>query len=403
MPATHGYPFKRLGVDHLIRGVSYIWWELNPQFHDLRPYVFQLQAGNTGNANATDWIPVGSLATDTFFATDDTQREGNYGKTLMTHYRVIMTTGSGFEYVSPPVHTYGQLWKRDWLLAREIVRKEQLRHKFVSVDGFLLKRMRFGARCDVCLDSLTDNITNSKCPICNGTGFKVGYHPPVPLKADMNPEAVTELMRGTEPPGPTAIVENFMRVTGFPAIAMNDVWVDGASDQRWAIGQVANMAEWRHVPLITTAKITLLPFTDVVYSIPVDGSSDPDTTLPGSGDGDTCIDHDYGGENNLIVKDGCGNPVVGATILAFTKADYDGGLRDAAHAVASSSSTAGGRWTYKICLCCGRDYVLTFHKPGVVTQAAYPLRIPCAGAQSSDSSAGSVLSSFSSSADMGPQ
>lgn len=391
MPSTEGYPFRRLAVDHLIAGVSRIWWEINRDFLGPLPHTFQLQAGNTGNPNATDWINVGLPGVNTYFAEDDQRREGNYGKTLMTHYRVILTDGHGHRHASRPVHTFGELMEKDWLFAREIVRKERLRHNLVSVEGYLLRRMRFGEPCDSCTDPLTGEILDSKCKECNGTGFKVGYHPPTPLSVDMNPEAVIELLKGTEAPGPTTIVDNHMRILGFPAIAKHDVWVDGKSDQRWIFHEVANMAEWRHVPLVTDVTIKLLPFTDIVYTIPVGGEAAefPGPALPMSGDGNVCIDHNYGGADNLAyVANGQG--VVGATILAFTKPDYDAGVRDPAKAAARSSTGADGRWQFSMCLCCDQPYVLVFEKAGEFGPDACDIVVPCEENSSSSSSQASV-------------
>jgi len=304
--------------------------------------------------------------------------------------------------VSLPVHTFGELQEKDWLFAREIVRKERLRHQLVSVDGYLLKRMRFGEKCEACTDPLTGGILDSKCPECNGTGFKVGYHPPTPLAVDMKPEAVIELLKGTEPPGQTAIVDNHMRILGFPSVHKHDIWVDGKSDQRWIMHEIANMAEWRHVPMVVDATIKLLPFTDQAYKIPVDDTESPDPVLPGSGTGDTCIDHDYGGNDNLAYKDSNGDGIVGATILAFTKADYDDGIRDPARAVASSSTGGGGRWTFSICICCGEDYVLVFEKAGSFGPDACPINVPCSDVSSSSQQSDSSSSFFSSSS-MGVQ
>ena len=154
MPGTEGYPFRRLAVDHFIRGTSRIWWEMDRQFRDTFPYVFQLQTGSTGNPNSTDWVDVGSTVSNACFALDDERRQGNYGKRLLTHYRVKLTTVED-TYVSQPVATYGEMNAKDWLFAREINRKESLRHGLVSREGFLLKRMRFGAPCTACLDPMT--------------------------------------------------------------------------------------------------------------------------------------------------------------------------------------------------------------------------------------------------------
>jgi hypothetical protein len=388
MPSTEGFPFRRLWVDHMIVGTSRIWWELDRNFNDPLPYTFQLQAGNTGNYNAVDWVNVGSPAVNSYFAEDDERREGSYGKTLMTHYRVKLTTGNGRTYVSLPVHTFGVLGERDWVFAREIVRKEKLRHRLVSVEGYLVRRMRFGPKCTQCTDPLTGEILDSNCPICNGTGFEVGYHPPVPLAVDMNPEVVVELLKGTEPPGPSIMVDNTMRILGFPATQKFDVWVDGKSDQRWVLDEIGNMAEWRHVPLVTSAKVSLLPFTDPVYKIEVGGEPAElaGPYLPSAGTGDTCIDHDYGGLDNLAYVDTNGQGIVGATILLFNKTDYDNGARTAEEAIAASATGANGRWRYKLCVCCGREYVLVLEKPDVCGPDVCELTIPCPDSSSDSSS-----------------
>lgn len=385
MPGTEQYPFRRLAVDHMIRGVSRIWWEMHRRFRDPQPHVFQLQWGTTGNPNATDWKDVGSPVVNGFFAEDDERHPSDYGKSLTTHYRVKLTTPEHV-YVSNPVHTFGELGEKDWLFAREICRKEILRHKLVSRGGFLLRRMRFGEPCEECTDELTGEILDSKCPECNGTGFKVGYHAPTPLDVDMNPEAIIELLRATEPPGPARPTDQQIRIKGFPAIAKHDIWVDEKSDQRWIFHDVYHLAEWRGVPLVTQVKVKLLPFTDQAYKIEVGGEEAdlPGPILPTTGEGDTCIDHDYGGVDNLAYRDSNGDGIEGATILVFTKADYDNGLTTADRAVASSSTMANGRWSFSICICCDTDYVLVFEKAGQFGPDACEINVPCS--ESSQSS-----------------
>jgi hypothetical protein len=350
----------------MVVGTSRIWWEMNRQFTDPLPHIFQLQTGNTGNPNATDWIDVGSTVTNGYFALDDAHREGNYGKRLLTHYRVKLVTSAGL-YVSQPVATYGEMGEKDWLFAREMNRKESLRHELVSREGYLLKRMRFGQPCDTCVDPLTGEILDSKCPECNGVGFKVGYHAPTTLSLDMSPEAIIELRRATEPPGPSRPVDLKGRILGFPQVNKEDVWVDAKSDQRWFLHEVLHLSEWRGIPVVIQVGLRLAPYTDQVYQIEV-GGEDADLAapaLPGTGPGTIRVDHDYCDPDALAYHDACGNGIVGATILAFTKADYDAGSRDAAHAVASSSTMANGRWSFAMLLCEGVDYVLVFEKPGL--------------------------------------
>ncbi len=224
MPNTRSWPFRRIAVDHMVDGPSRVWWSLEETFKEPFPHSAQLQFGYTGLNQAVDWIDVGEPVLDGYYAQDDAKRE--WGQVIHTHYRIKLTTSKAV-HVSQPASCAGELNEKDWCLAREILRKEYLRHKKVSRVGYLLKRIRFGALCTDCRDPLTSDITDSDCPECNGTGFKVGYHAPVPCQVfDFKTETVHEhvdaTMRGTirefEP--------WYARIVAFPMLEAMDVYVD---------------------------------------------------------------------------------------------------------------------------------------------------------------------------------
>jgi len=380
MPGTEKYPFRRLWVDHMIQGTSRVFWEMDAHFLDPKPHVFQLQTGQTGNPNAVDWVNVGSPVTDGFTADDDERRPGDYGKTLTTHYRVVVSTPVG-RYVSQPVSTYGIMNEKDWVFSREMCRKEGLRHDIVSRDGYLLKRLRYGEVCTECTDPLAGGVTDSTCPECGGTGFQTGYHPPIELQLDMAPEAIIELRSGTEPPGQSRPTDLKGRIKGFPHIEKEDVWVDAASDQRWFLHEVYHLAEWRGVPLVIQAGMRLAPFSDVVYSIEVGGEDvSAQAVLPKTGEGTIPVDHNYGGEDELAYQ-ASGVGIVGATVFIYDKCTYDENIKPAADtecppdqalapiispdlAVARTFTAANGRWQHAVMLCPCCDYVIVFAKVG---------------------------------------
>ena len=71
-------------------------------------------------------------------AIDDQKRL--FGKNLSAHYRLVLTTPAG-THVSLASNAAGVLNTRDWLIAKEIIRKEKLRlDNFAGQEGFLLKR-----------------------------------------------------------------------------------------------------------------------------------------------------------------------------------------------------------------------------------------------------------------------
>lgn len=368
MPQSENWPFKRIMVDHLFYGTTRVWWELAEDFRTTQSTVFQLQAGYTGNSNALDWVNIGSSAINTFFLDDNTDRELS-GKRLLTHYRVILTVPAPHRvYVSNPQSIWGWLDSKDWNLAREIVRKERLRQKQVSVEGYLLKRMRYGVRDETGTDFLTDVVNNSHNLSSWGTPFKVGYHPPVPLAVDADPLTVNEL-RGGDNVAKYSSSDDIIsaKVIAFPQLEKEDVWVNATTDQRWRIHQIATTAAWRGVPLQNTVELRLIPHDDIVYKIPVSPLSyditDTSAAQPTTGAGCVTITHDYPTQSSLVYQtaDCCG--ISGATVLAFTAADYAGGARTAEHAVATSQTTANGTWAWAMRLDPG-DYVLVFEKPG---------------------------------------
>jgi hypothetical protein len=383
------FPFRRISVDHMVRGVTRVWWQLEPLFNDPGPYTFQLQFGHTGLRDTPDWQNVGSPVVNTYTAADPAWREGGYD--ILSHYRVKLTTSVGV-YVSQAANCYGDLTEKDWLLAREIIRKEQLRNRLVSVPGYLIKPYRYGTPCKRCRDQLTQEVTDANCEICSGTGFEIGFHPPLGLQCwDLSPEVIQEDV-DNEVKGSTR--ENAYvtaRVIGFPALNKNDIWVNGSSDERWRVETIQVVASIRGVPIVYSVKMGLVPFNNSVYSLEVGGEPEerPGPTLPVKGCGTIAVDHNYGGQENLIYAvsiDGC--PIIGAAVYVFTRAVFDELETDTPRnlAVASTTTRANGRWTESLRLDPG-EYAILFEKLGEygpdvayieVTAPALPQMAPAA-------------------------
>jgi len=259
------FPFRRVSVDHMVRGVSRIWWQLDPLFNEPGPYVFQLQHGHTGLRDTTDWKDVGSPVVNGYNAFDPAWHEGGYD--ILSHYRIKLTTPSNV-YISQAANCFGELTERDWLLSREIIRKEQLRHRLVSVSGYLVKPYRFGKFCTRCRDQLSQEILDSNCPVCSGTGYEVGYHPPLAMQCwDLSPEVIEEHVDNQVKGSTRENAYVSARVIGFPALNKNDIWVNGSNDERWRIETIQVLAELRGVPIVYNVKMGLLPFNNSVYAI----------------------------------------------------------------------------------------------------------------------------------------
>lgn len=359
------FPFRRVSVDHMVRGTTRVWWQLERTFKEPGPYVFQLQLGKTGLRDAVDWVNIGSPVVNGYTAYDPAWREAGYD--LLDHYRVVLTTPTNV-YVSQAANCYGDLPERDWLIAREIIRKEQLRFKYVAVPGYLVKPFRFGKPCRRCRDELTQEVLDSDCPVCSGTGFEIGYHPPLALQCwDISTQTIQE-DNNAQLTGMTRVNPYITaRVIGFPALNKDDIWVNGTSDERWLVETIQIAAAIRNVPIIYQVKMGLLPFSNTAYALEIGGEPAERTgpTLPIEGCGSVPVDQNYGGNDRYAYTDQSGCPIHGAKIYIYTKAVFDvtGVNTPKELAVGATYTTANGRWTQSIALNPG-DYAIVYEKQG---------------------------------------
>ncbi len=259
--------FDRVHVSYLIRGGTRVMWDLLEDFTDPLPHVFTLQVGRTGNPDADDWEDVGLAVENSFYAIDGDQRV--WGKTQYTHYRVKLVT-SVDTYYSDPTNGMGILGRRDWRIAKEILRKERLRMRYGGIDGYLLKRRENGPRCTECLEFQTGEILDPECPLCYGTGYQCGYFYPMGcIWADLAPKTKRKHIDDQGMRGTILDIVVTARMLLVPAIQSYDVWVNHLTDDRYYIHSLQNAAEIRGVPLVGNVELRPAPFTDVIYDIPI--------------------------------------------------------------------------------------------------------------------------------------
>lgn len=264
-------PFERVTVRYATTGGAKVEWQLHRLFTDPQPHSFQLQ-GAYGGVEGSDWEDVGLPVLNSFFAVDDEQRV--YGKNQDWHYRVVLTTPTR-EYTSPAVTPKENLNFRDWRLSTDMIRKERIRlDDFVGTRGLLLKRKRYGARCTRCVEKLSGEVTDSDCPVCNGTGILVGYYAAIPdVYVEIPPISVDEQMDSLQMAGTTErIAVQGCRALGDPGLDTYDVFVAHGSDLRYVVRAVNDVAAHRGYTIATTATMQQLPFTDRAYKIPLEGT-----------------------------------------------------------------------------------------------------------------------------------
>jgi len=270
--------FKQIVVYHMTRGPSQLAWELSPSFYAVGPYKFFVDLGQP----ATDvWIALNEepIVDDCFFQ-DICQR--TWDQLIEHYYRIRLLLPDGTVLKSQPTQANGGLDRKDWLRARDIVRREHLQQRKVDgTQGLLLKRKKFGEQCPTCLEHDTREVTDSDCSICLGTGIVGGYYPAVEFWFTMTPGMRRRIKVASPPRGTNAdMKEDGARCVLYPQIDTRDVWIAAGTDERYIIDSYSVIADIRGLPLIASAELRLAPATDIVYSIPLEGSSQSSPSEP---------------------------------------------------------------------------------------------------------------------------
>jgi hypothetical protein len=262
-------PFERVSIRYSVDGTTRVEWVISRLFIDLQPHTFTLQGAYSSTQN-NDFQAIGLPVQNTFFATDDEKRI--FAMTNDFYYRVKLVTPVR-TYYSEIASAFKNLQFRDWRLARDVIRKETLRHsKYTSLKGFILKRKRYGSRCTACTDYLTEEVTNSDCVVCKGTGIAQGYFAAVPSFLDLSLHQQREELDNVQAVGTKKdMVFQNCRMLGDPVPDSYDVFVDSGSDRRFIIHEITSAAEMRGYPVVTTVGVRQANFSDIVYTIPMEG------------------------------------------------------------------------------------------------------------------------------------
>jgi len=262
--------FQRLELFPSALGGSQLQWKLNPLFKAAAPYTFQVQASRSGVTDSEDWFDLGATQTGSgsetvWSLTDALQRHWSTADRFF--YRVKLTDADDVVFVSEPVFFMGTLNRRDWVLVREILRKEELRLKYVGTCGQLHKRRYWGTRCPFpdCLDHSTREVTNGNCPVCFGTGWQGGYYVATQYTLE-TAEAAPHVAKIVDGMGLTS--QMIIRARGIPCPMprTNDMWIDG-SDTRWFVDSVTSVASVRGFDTVLQIVLREAQPTDIAYHV----------------------------------------------------------------------------------------------------------------------------------------
>jgi hypothetical protein len=262
------HTFERVIVNALTRGGTEISWAVDHRFPYSAPWTFQVQWADHADAREEDWEDVGSPLVNILSIIDSEQRY--FSKQPDSVYRVRLTVAEGTA-ISDPVRALGGWNRKDFLLAREIARREYLLlDKFTGTDGKLFAKRRSGATCDAegCIDWNTGEVTKTDCETCYGTKYKHGYYAASTVWVG---EQNTESRLKRDPNvGQQNNKTMQARVFAYPQLQAEDFWVNPYTDERWFIQTISELATVRGVVITWGVEMRLINPDNIVYTLPLD-------------------------------------------------------------------------------------------------------------------------------------
>jgi hypothetical protein len=188
------------------------------------------------------------------------------GKDLVLFFRVTLTTPSG-TYHSHIKTPYGDLGRREYLLVRDIMRREVLQQDTLAgVQGRLWIRSVSGGRCTSCVDPITGDTVSSNCKDCLGTGRMPAYHGPYTVWMTFSPTN-RDTEQKPDGTGTQQIYVWNIRLVGFPYAKDQDIAIDIATDKRYVIDGVQHLTEIRRIPVVQNLRARELPTSDPAYKL----------------------------------------------------------------------------------------------------------------------------------------
>jgi len=237
-------------------------WRLRGGFNDPYPWKFRVQGALSQNGPWTDISP--ALENRVAWRAPGGLR---VNKSDVIFLRLVLDTPEGHyeSYVRTP---YGDLDRREFLIGKEVMRKEVLHmSKLAGTECEVWSVANYGPRCPHCLDPITGQPRVGHCRYCLGTGFEHPYIGPFPSWCTFSENNQHQLSEGLDGNGMLEQKRFQVRMVNSVPVKKNDVVHDKGSGKRYYVNQVAIAAEIRRVPLVQTLVVDEIAVTDPAYKI----------------------------------------------------------------------------------------------------------------------------------------
>lgn len=238
------------------------YWAMRGGFNDPLPWTYVVQMGFSQEG---PWSNVSPELKDVFAWKSGEGVRVNKARSLF--FRVSCKTGSG-EYLSDARSPYGNLSRQEYLIGREIMRREVLHmKKLAGSKCHVWMVSNYGPKCPHCLDPITGQRRNGNCRYCYGTGFYPAYIGPFETWCIFSENNQHQLQEGAEGIGMIEQKSFQVRMASSVPVKKNDIVCDLPSGKRYYVGQVQISAELRRVPLVQTLLVNEIATTDPAYRV----------------------------------------------------------------------------------------------------------------------------------------
>jgi len=237
-------------------------WRLRGGFNDPRPWKFRVQGALSPDGPWADLSPV--LENVISWRAEGGLR---VNKSDVIFLRLSMETPAG-RYVSETRSPYGDLDRKEFLIGREIMRKEILHmSKMAGTECGVWTVANYGDRCPHCIDPVTGQPRVGHCRYCFGTGFYPAYTGPFPCWCTFSENNQHQLQEGPDGNGMLEQKRFQVRMVNAVPVKKNDIVHDVRSGKRYNVNSVQIVAELRRVPLVQSLVVDEIATSDPAYSV----------------------------------------------------------------------------------------------------------------------------------------
>jgi len=251
-------------------------WEVDPTFTDPGPWSFTVQQTDTGKENTDEWQDLHDTPVVDSFAFTDTWKVV-HTRDFNIVYRVRLVTPNG-TYYSAHTGPYVLLPRKEFLIAREIMRKEILvMREWEGVPVHIYKKTvipiadRVTEYPAAAVDEITGQIIDPDLLYCTGgndpnTGEPVSgaYHGPY---EGFGKFSIRQSNKTIDDFATTDVQLFQVRMVAYPFLIRTDILVDMTNDKRYSIEKVESAFEVRRIPVIYNLTVAELPPSDAAYRL----------------------------------------------------------------------------------------------------------------------------------------